>query len=137
VDRKKVRFPKLRFKGSFQPTVIRKTTISKTEEINRNVDDHLEVEKSSSQPTPSLVAGSMVKEPKYNVKYRQTPNLKDANVYQVKRLKQDSSILKQSSIICNKQFYRLDPKTPSYVLVIRVDGSFFPLRWKLKYFCRN
>lgn len=85
VDRKKVRFPKMKFKGAFHPTVIRKTPNEKKEkeEVKGNVDAPMEEEKLSSPPTPSTVAGSNIKEPKYNVKYRHTSSLEDAAVYQV------------------------------------------------------
>ena len=93
VDRKKIRFPKLKFKGAFHPTVIRKTPDEKNEEgeVKGNGDAPVEEEKSSSPPTPSVVVGSIVKEPKYNVKYRHASNLEDPAVYQVLNVKIETS----------------------------------------------
>ena len=84
VDRKKIRFPKLKFKGAFHPTVIRKTPEAKKPEQKVEVVKEMEVTQASDQtPTPPMDLGSGAKEPKYNVKYRHTADLEDSAVYQV------------------------------------------------------
>ena len=82
IDRKKIRFPKLKFKGSFHPTVIRKNPDEPAKVFDDKVNEEEESAPSGTAPPPFTETG--VKEPKYTLKYRHTSDLQDAAVYQVK-----------------------------------------------------
>jgi hypothetical protein len=92
VDKKKIRFPKMKFKGSFHPTVIRregdkegsageKKPAQKTRDVKANGDPPAA---SVTAPAPSPAIESGAREPEYAVKYRHTANMEDTAVYQVR-----------------------------------------------------
>ena len=103
LDKKKVRFPKMKFKGSFHPTVIRKASDQKKPEAMEAAAEAVkakgDVASKSNPPAPTsnsnppnsapvVEAGSGIREPKYDVKYRHSSDLEDAALCQVTDLKQ-------------------------------------------------
>ena len=89
LDKKKVRFPKMKFKGSFHPTVIRKAS-DQTKPEAEAVKASGEVDPPTStsnpmppNPAPVAEAGSGIREPKYEVKYRHSSDVEDTALCQV------------------------------------------------------